>query len=43
MWDYEVLDGVLLKQAVENGFRNFVYGPVTKQSTTIAGKKAWTG
>lgn len=30
VWDYEVLDGVLLKQAAENGFRNFVYGPVTK-------------
>jgi glycerophosphoryl diester phosphodiesterase len=30
VWDYEVLDGVLLKQAAENGFRNFVYGPVTR-------------
>jgi glycerophosphoryl diester phosphodiesterase len=30
VWDYEILDGVLLKQAAENGFRNFVYGPVTQ-------------
>ncbi|HEX8875057.1 MAG TPA: glycerophosphodiester phosphodiesterase [Nitrosospira sp.] len=30
VWDYEILDGVLLKHAAENGFRNFVYGPVTK-------------
>ncbi|HEY6044471.1 MAG TPA: glycerophosphodiester phosphodiesterase [Nitrosospira sp.] len=30
VWDYEILDGILLKQAAENGFRNFVYGPVTQ-------------
>ncbi|MDE2366408.1 MAG: glycerophosphodiester phosphodiesterase [Betaproteobacteria bacterium] len=30
VWDYEILDGVLLKHAAENGFRNFVYGPLTK-------------
>jgi len=30
VWNYEVLDSVLLKQAVENGFRNWVYGPVTR-------------
>lgn len=30
VWDYDVLDGTLLKQASMDGFRNFVYGPVTK-------------
>ena len=30
VWDYDVLDGDLLKQASLDGFRNFVYGPVTK-------------
>jgi glycerophosphoryl diester phosphodiesterase len=30
VWDYEILDGVLVKQAAENGFRNWVYGPVTR-------------
>lgn len=30
VWDYEVLDDSLLKQAVADGFRNFVYGPMTK-------------
>ncbi|SEO80599.1 glycerophosphodiester phosphodiesterase [Nitrosovibrio sp. Nv6] len=30
VWDYEVLDGVLLKQAAIDGFRNFVYGAITK-------------
>lgn len=29
VWDYEILDSFLLKQAAENGFRNWVYGPVT--------------
>jgi|SRR5687768_10845264 len=30
VWDYNVLDDVLLKQAAVDGFRNFVYGPITK-------------
>lgn len=30
VWDYDVLDDALLKQAAIEGFRNFVYGPVTK-------------
>ncbi|MEO7320658.1 MAG: glycerophosphodiester phosphodiesterase [Nitrosospira sp.] len=30
VWDYDVLDDTLLKQAAIEGFRNFVYGPVTK-------------
>ncbi|MBA4143530.1 MAG: glycerophosphodiester phosphodiesterase [Nitrosospira sp.] len=30
VWDYDVLDGGLLRQAAIDGFRNFVYGPVTK-------------
>lgn len=30
VWDYDVLDDILLKQAAIEGFRNFVYGPVTK-------------
>ena len=29
VWNYEVLDETLLKQAAEYGYRNFVYGPVT--------------
>ena len=29
VWNYEVLDETLLKQAAEDGYRNFVYGPVT--------------
>ena len=28
IWNYEVLDSVLLEQAAESGFRNWVYGPV---------------
>ena len=30
VWNYDVLDDTLLKQAAIEGFRNFVYGPVTK-------------
>lgn len=30
VWDYNILDDVLLKQAAVDGFRNFVYGPITK-------------
>lgn len=30
VWDYDVLDDGLLKQAATEGFRNFVYGPMTK-------------
>lgn len=30
VWDYNVLDGALLRQAATNGFRNFVYGPITR-------------
>ena len=30
VWDYDVLDDALLKQAAMDGFRNFVYGPITK-------------
>ncbi|ARO88689.1 glycerophosphodiester phosphodiesterase [Nitrosospira lacus] len=30
VWDYEVLEESLLKQAANDGFRNFVYGPMTK-------------
>jgi glycerophosphoryl diester phosphodiesterase len=30
VWDYNVLDEALLMQAAANGFRNFVYGPVTR-------------
>lgn len=30
VWDYEVLDDNLLTQAIADGFRNFVYGPMTK-------------
>lgn len=30
VWDYDVLDDILVKQAAADGFRNFVYGPVTK-------------
>ena len=30
VWDYNVLDELLLKQATADGFRNFVYGPVTQ-------------
>jgi glycerophosphoryl diester phosphodiesterase len=30
VWDYNVLDDVLLKQAAVDGFRNFVYGLITK-------------
>ncbi|SFW17268.1 glycerophosphoryl diester phosphodiesterase [Nitrosovibrio sp. Nv17] len=30
VWDYEVIDGSLLEKAMMEGFRNFVYGPVTK-------------
>ncbi|MBN9131890.1 MAG: glycerophosphodiester phosphodiesterase [Nitrosospira multiformis] len=30
VWDYNVLDDALLKQAATNGFRNFVYGPITR-------------
>lgn len=29
VWDYNILDAALLKQAAMAGFRNFVYGPVT--------------
>jgi glycerophosphoryl diester phosphodiesterase len=31
VWNYEVLDSVLLEQAAENGFRNWVYGAVTRE------------
>lgn len=30
VWDYNVLDQVLLAQAAASGFRNFVYGPITR-------------
>jgi len=30
IWDYNVLDEALLAQAATNGFRNFVYGPITR-------------
>ncbi len=30
VWDYNILDEALLKQAAADGFRNFVYGPVTE-------------
>jgi glycerophosphoryl diester phosphodiesterase len=30
VWDYNVLDEALLAQAATNGFRNFVYGPITR-------------
>jgi glycerophosphoryl diester phosphodiesterase len=30
VWNYEVLDDILLKQAASDGYRNFVYGAVTK-------------
>lgn len=30
VWNYDVLDDSLLKQAAMDGFRNFVYGPVTR-------------
>jgi glycerophosphoryl diester phosphodiesterase len=30
VWDYDVLDDILLKQAAMDGFRNFVYGPMTR-------------
>ena len=30
VWDYDVLDDILLKQTAMDGFRNFVYGPMTK-------------
>ena len=30
VWDYNILDEALLQQAVADGFRNFVYGPVTQ-------------
>jgi glycerophosphoryl diester phosphodiesterase len=30
VWDYNVLDGALLEQAAVEGYRNFVYGPITK-------------
>jgi glycerophosphoryl diester phosphodiesterase len=30
VWDYDVMDENLLKETAANGFRNFVFGPVTK-------------
>ncbi|SEA63761.1 glycerophosphodiester phosphodiesterase [Nitrosospira multiformis] len=30
VWDYNVLDQAMLAQAAARGFRNFVYGPVTR-------------
>ncbi|SCY64372.1 glycerophosphoryl diester phosphodiesterase [Nitrosospira sp. Nl5] len=30
VWNYDVLDDSLLKQTAMDGFRNFVYGPMTK-------------
>lgn len=30
VWDYDVMDENLLKETAGNGFRNFVFGPVTK-------------
>jgi glycerophosphoryl diester phosphodiesterase len=30
VWDYNVLDGALLEQAAVEGYRNFVYGAITK-------------
>ena len=30
VWDYDVLDDILLKQTAMDGFRNFVYGPMTR-------------
>ena len=30
VWDYNILDEALLKQAISAGFRNFVYGPITR-------------
>ena len=29
VWDYNIVDAALLKQAAAAGFRNFIYGPVT--------------
>jgi len=29
VWDYNIVDAALLKQAATAGFRNFIYGPVT--------------
>ena len=30
VWDYNILDEAMLKQAAADGFSNFVYGPVTE-------------
>lgn len=30
VWDYEIVDGALLAQAAAEGFRNFVYGMITR-------------
>lgn len=30
VWDYNILDDILLKQAATAGYYNFVYGLVTK-------------
>ncbi|MDN5753726.1 MAG: glycerophosphodiester phosphodiesterase [Nitrosospira sp.] len=30
VWNYDILDETLLKQTAMDGFRNFVYGPMTK-------------
>jgi glycerophosphoryl diester phosphodiesterase len=35
VWDYEVMDENLLKETAANGFRNFVFGPVTKAEHDI--------
>jgi glycerophosphoryl diester phosphodiesterase len=35
VWDYEVMDENLLKEIAANGFRNFVFGPVTKAEHDI--------
>lgn len=35
VWDYEVMDENLLRETAANGFRNFVFGPVTKAEHDI--------
>jgi glycerophosphoryl diester phosphodiesterase len=35
VWNYEVLDDTLLKEAAEDGYRNFVYGAVTRAEHDI--------
>jgi glycerophosphoryl diester phosphodiesterase len=35
VWNYEVLDDTLLEQAAKDGYRNFVYGAVTRAEHDI--------